>query len=471
MSSQSIEKTSKNLGLIAAFVLTILIISSMFLLTIDIGLEQALLGASALTALYVLILPVFLMKTYDIFQPLTFTILAVLIGVSARVLYLLLYPNADIFFLLRGESGTFLIPAVIVIIIGLTFFVIGYLQVPGGLSLKRIGIARSGDWHSRRLFLAVLIFSIISIFSTVILLRETGFVFGDIADLSSKRYFDTEGGRSSLGYLRWASDLSQTAFLLIIAWFARASKKWFSFSGLAVFIVFLIAAIPPFTTSSRGGLLWLVLSSVIIWHYLRNRISLKSLAIVGVIALLILSFMLTLRRSSRALDAGILDDLIGSRDMLDVSTTAFIIDFVQEDNSRYKYGSTYITWLYAPIPRTLWSEKPIISIGWEVREKIFGFRGDGGIPPNIIGEAYWNFGIIGVIIILWLHGIITKLLYKTFQPYLNWNRNMVVIYAAVIAPWSLAVMGGGWSNVLIMAIKSFVPLTIVLIFITRRIKN
>jgi len=474
MKARGIEKTATVFTKTGALFISSLLVVSLVLLVILWDVTKAYLLAGALGCLLVLLLPTLSSKRYDVFQPLSFTILSVAIGVTGRTIYILSNPDGAERLLL-GEDPAFMLPAILATLVGLLFFVVGYVHKVPKLSLQRLKIARSDVWDVRRLWIVVLLFTGVSLIATLLFLQEMGFEFQDITSISRKRFVvleESEVGYTALGYLRWAASLSKISFMLVMAWFVSSGKRWLSTVGFATVAMFCIAAVFPFLTSARGSLLWLILSSVIMWHYLRRPLPTRTVIIVAILALLVLSVMINLRRGDVDLAEGVSleslgERLFGSRDFLDITTTAHIIAAIQEGRLDYSYGRTYLTWLCAPIPRTVWLEKPAVSVGWEVKRRVFGFGGAGGIPPGSIGEAFWAFGFLGVVIIMLLLGGIVGGIYRSLRVYLYNNKNMALIYVFLFLSRSPAVLGGSWSKVLVGALKDAVPFILALYFVTR----
>lgn len=475
--AKGIEKTATVLTKMGVLFIGFLSAFSLVFLVILWDITKAYLLAGTLGCLLVLLLPALLPKRYDVFQPLSFAILSVAIGVTGRTIYIL-FNKDGAERLLLGEDPQFLLPAILATLVGLLFFVVGYMQNLPKLSVRRLKIARSDEWDVRRLWIVVLLFTGVSLIATVLFLQKTGFEFQDLTSISRKRFLmleESEVGYTALGYLRWAASLSQIAFMLVMAWFVSSGKRWLSALGFAIIVMFGIAVTFPFLTSSRGSLLWLVFSSMIMWHYLRRPISTRTVAGITIIAVVVLSVMINLRRGDVNLTTAvslesISERLFGSRDFLDITTTAHIIAAIQEGRLGHSYGWTYLTWLYAPIPRTMWPEKPVVSVGWEIKRRVFGFESAGGIPPGAIGEAFWAFGFLGVIIIMWLLGGIVGSIYRSLKVYVANNKNMALVYTFLFLPWLLAVLGSDWSNALVCTLQKGLPLILALYFITQRKK-
>jgi hypothetical protein len=55
--------------------------------------------------------------------------------------------------------------------------------------------------------------------------------------------------------------------------------------------------------------------------------------------------------------------------------------------------------LYSFIPRFLWPEKPVVLLGGELATLVSGEVGN-QISPGYFAEAYWNFGWIGLPLLL-----------------------------------------------------------------------
>ncbi|WP_036829988.1 hypothetical protein, partial [Photobacterium sanctipauli] len=83
------------------------------------------------------------------------------------------------------------------------------------------------------------------------------------------------------------------------------------------------------------------------------------------------------------------------------------------DRSQLKYGETYINWLFAPIPRSIYPNKPQ-GVGKLNAVENYS-RDDTAIPPGVVGESYWNFGVFGVIIVGLFWGVFLKILWSYHQ--------------------------------------------------------
>ena len=48
-------------------------------------------------------------------------------------------------------------------------------------------------------------------------------------------------------------------------------------------------------------------------------------------------------------------------------------------------AAPFVTWLVAPIPRSVWPEKPLVGVGAEIGPLLFGTR-IGGVAPGLVHQ-------------------------------------------------------------------------------------
>jgi hypothetical protein len=79
----------------------------------------------------------------------------------------------------------------------------------------------------------------------------------------------------------------------------------------------------------------------------------------------------------------------------------------------YQFGRTYFTQLVNPIPRFLWQGKPVSDAGLMLAIARGEFDPETGEAyltrsPGLIGEMYWNFGLVGIAALSVFGGAIVK---------------------------------------------------------------
>ena len=92
-------------------------------------------------------------------------------------------------------------------------------------------------------------------------------------------------------------------------------------------------------------------------------------------------------------------------------------------------GRSYLAAIFAFVPRSLWEEKPR-GPGSLYTQFFFGEAREGtSVPIGPVAEAYWNFGIIGVLLLFFLYGLLLK---KVHDLYRTRTSNPFIICLFVI---------------------------------------
>ncbi len=121
------------------------------------------------------------------------------------------------------------------------------------------------------------------------------------------------------------------------------------------------------------------------------------------VVLIVFSFMTVLRMTRGDIDQAQListeplEQIVGSTYFLDINAPIMISAMIRPD--QMLWGTSYLYWTYAWIPRFLWPEKPAVDIGPYLKNEIMrvDIAGLGGYNPTGAGEAYINFGPWGVL--------------------------------------------------------------------------
>lgn len=113
----------------------------------------------------------------------------------------------------------------------------------------------------------------------------------------------------------------------------------------------------------------------------------------------------------------------------------YIVDVVPKEVD-YQYGRSYANQVINPIPRYFWPSKPIWDAGI-LLAKAKGHVNDAGVAymtnsPGFIGEAYLNFGLVGVGLVPLVAGYVVKAWDRLFLPS-SYSFLVFVVYAGGIA--------------------------------------
>ena len=168
--------------------------------------------------------------------------------------------------------------------------------------------------------------------------------------------------------------------------------------------------------------------------------------------------------------AQLFSPILGSSNYLGIGKTAALIDKVPYQHD-YTYGKTYTLWLLAPIPRSLWPGKPVVRIGGVLGEAVFGIRGNTGIPPGSVGEAYLNFGWIGIPLMMLVLGMMAKSFYNYYGRSAYRNINSAVIYSSVILFIAYSGVSADFTAMMSNGLQRYLPLVVVIYLITRKKKS
>lgn len=417
---------------------------------------------------------------YEPFSPATLFGIATLHGVVGQTLLLTLTNREHpVDYLLAGYSREILFPGLVVIGLGIVAFMLGSKLPLKPISLQKVRILNDNAVHPTRLTFVMVGLGLVAAVATFLYVERLGVSVQALFTGSlGKRGLELEGADffrySSLAYYRLAAQLVSFGFLFVWSVLAASKRPLRSKLGAASGILFLLALIDPVLNSSRGPLVTTVVAATLIWWFFRSRISRRALLISALSVLLIVVVMGVMRASNRGNEhafeggfgAGLVDSTIGIRNGFGAGKTSVLVAGVPERLDHQK-GATLITWVFGPVPRTLWVDKPSLRIGPVTGEALFGTRPPSGVPPGIVGEMYLNFGAPGVFVGMLLYGAAGRLLQTSFQPLLGVGRNGTLIYVMLLVMWFLLLPGSDVSGAVIRSGTMLLSLTAIFV-ITQR---
>jgi len=102
----------------------------------------------------------------------------------------------------------------------------------------------------------------------------------------------------------------------------------------------------------------------------------------------------------------------------------------------YKYGETlFLAPIGLFIPRIVWPDKPDISIGREFGHTfrfIHPLDRETEVAPSIVGDFYWNFGVVGVVLGMPLMGAAYRWYYRRYGEGSGFDPIRKAIYATLL---------------------------------------
>lgn len=239
------------------------------------------------------------------------------------------------------------------------------------------------------------------------------------------------------------SSLGQLAPLFLVAWgiawqmfFARRMTRGLRITHYGLLIPGAIAIV-YLTVSSKLITMSLVGIPIIAYWYVRRRVRWDVLiALVLILIFVIFPFYNTIRLIDPYLDKRERLSLTyetvnqwSSERYLDRSVRLFMyrlaevnsLAVVIRDVPRwvpYSRGETLISPLVFFIPRVLWPDKPKFLIGREfgVRFRLVGILDKRtSIAATVPGELYWNFDLPGILVGMFVFGIMMRFIYRRYR--------------------------------------------------------
>lgn len=147
-----------------------------------------------------------------------------------------------------------------------------------------------------------------------------------------------------------------------------------------------------------------------------------------------------------------------------------VVEMVPHE-SAYQIGGTFFPGVLTQfVPRFMWADKPIILPGREFaktfwKKDLYDFFGTSE-EISILGELYYNFWIIGLIMMFFV-GRLIAFLYSYFLRHKNYEEFFIVRYLFLFNNLSILMAGGLQTNVA-QLFKELIVLNIFLIVLTRK---
>jgi len=388
-------------------------------------------------------------------------------------------PVLDIYF--NGPRESLLLPsqaylneALFLTVVGIAAMAIGFSALTN-MKIEYPAVPEVRRGPSTLLFVGL--FVLIGLGGFYLILKETNFflllespnVDVTLYRLSSKRDI-------SSSYIRWAASFTMYAAILYYAVYVIRGGKRKIIHYVAFLLLFFVAAMVPFYTSSRGALLWPIVMLLTLYHQHRNRLSLPLFAGIGGILVLIAQSLVVFRPSQRGAGAG-----PAGVDWESYLTTGVFEFFAAGKNGVIVFahiversiGSvsplgwpTYLHWVVFPIPRSVMENKPR-NLGQELGAEIYRTgigRVGAGTPPPMMAELHLNHGVIGVVVGMVLFGCVVAIVYDWFYNRARENATSALLYTVIGVMLIKTGFNGDVTLTVVSALFWLVPLSVVVIY-------
>jgi hypothetical protein len=427
-------------------------------------------------------------------HPLSVVGFTMLLGVAGQTVYLT-HPHgqvSDVPDPLSGLGTDLLTPGLMVVSAAVAALAIGYavggtndLPKPGRLLRRAVSLGLASP-SPRRTFWAALVVCAVSIVAFAVYAPKVG--IHSPADLltSQKRFGDTGGRVRSFAYDRWAVSLTGVAFILAVYTMVRQRVSWYSGLGAAALISLTITAVFSSAVSSRTQLFGTLAAAAFMIFAMRGREpSPGKVAAVFVAVMLGLTFFAGLRTADQApegsraravsntgVDAIVKNAApraVGGREWMAIGPISVLVHRVP-DYYPYQNGKTMVSFLWAPIPRAVWPNKPPFRLGPEISPAVFGFnvRRITGDPPGLVGELWLNGGLIAVVVGMIVFGVLVRRVERLHQLVSATQGLAALLYGVLIIFLCLRLPTNDITGTIQEVVELLLPLTVLLWIVRER---
>jgi len=242
------------------------------------------------------------------------------------------------------------------------------------------------------------------------------FVWGSRENLSSEFI--------NLYYLLRSSLIAITYLFGVASIYSKTSTRYlFYLTMAAIFALGFLWLFLQESGSSRLFLFMFMVPGFIILSFQFKRKALVLIAVLAVFSVLVFRFLgyeryalregvspiEQLRTQTSKGKEGVPSYLFQSGDFEAFEKGMLLIQLIPEYESPY-WGGSFATLVVMPIPRMLWPEKPKVSPN-DILMKWYPMIGE-NFAVTLIGEAYANWLWPGVVLVLFLFGLISARLYQ-----------------------------------------------------------
>jgi oligosaccharide repeat unit polymerase len=271
---------------------------------------------------------------------------------------------------------------------------------------------------------------------------------------------------------------------IYILLFYKLKRRYF----IMLFLLLLSALLTSFIGGGRASLLFMIFSFLIMYLYKhRYRKIFRSVAVLMSVIFSSILFLTTLSTYRRII---LLDDdslsfsnfifqyMQSPSQSLNNFLTKFSWDFSMFDvfvkildyyDGATYYGYTFMAALIGMIPRVIWTDKPydigtMLITTMDLYPGLHESQGT-GLIGTYLGEAFMNFGVIGIALYSIVFGILFSLYHKKI---FSTSGLFLLPFAAIFYPQIFSIVRGGIDWIWMFLIFKFIPLYIGIRYIHHR---
>lgn len=280
--------------------------------------------------------------------------------------------------------------------------------------------------------------------------------------------------RKFIGFTFFSSVEAVTFLIISIYVYSNSNLTQSQKKYLALLTFFISLILFASNTTGRRDLIKLVIVFSVLWSIYIKPFKLAYVATGGMFSIFIM-ISLVLYRTTFSITH------VWSRILLMFENTDYLflmvsstLDFMPghnnyeyilgnvPNNSPYLYGSSLMKIFYVIIPRQLWLDKPSGVQELIVQQHDNLFVGGTSQTTTMIGEFYWNFGLIGVVAGMAFLGYVCKRL--DFGNKYKSKGTFRFMLRVTLISWFIEFFRGGMSTTLVInSLQIVVPVIVILL--------
>jgi oligosaccharide repeat unit polymerase len=285
---------------------------------------------------------------------------------------------------------------------------------------------------------------------------------------------------SAQGYLRLLAGVSQISAFVGLAYYWQSKRKLLKILFLLLSVLsFLLLFLGAVLSSSRALILVAMVGIFVLAKLSNRKVKFIRTLSISLILLSLVSFMTVYRIAEDRNELTLADlknyaniplYLIVNQGGIDIIKTEHLINYVTE-KSDFRYGEMFSNIILLAIPRSIWQDKPV-NVDTQFGMSVYNadVYGSGAVPPGILGEFFWDFSWIGLVLASIVTGMIMGLLDKFLQRYRN-SIFIKVLFAGSLIWAGMAILGSGLVSFIIGVMNLLVPLISIFVLSSLSLKT
>jgi len=163
---------------------------------------------------------------------------------------------------------------------------------------------------------------------------------------------------------------------------------------------------------------------------------------------------------------GVIDRFLQGGYFIDVFKASHLVRNVPKKIG-YLHGQSIYGWVFAPVPPSLWVDKPLYLRVPPILSTIIFNEPTNNIPPGIIAEMYINFGLAGLFLGMGFIGLFLRYIHDFFQRYDN-SVFAKFIYSIIIVRMTLILFNSSFGTAILKTCFDLLPLILLLWYVLEK---